>query len=64
VARGVCRRAERLLFKYSDAPEEAIYFNRLSDYLFMAARYACMVTGNTELVYYEGAAGRQPDTSL
>ena len=41
LARGVCRRAERAVAAL-DAPEPAalVYLNRLSDLLFVAARYA------------------------
>jgi cob(I)alamin adenosyltransferase len=42
VARTVCRRAERLVVALGkDAPKRTIaYLNRLSDYLFVAARFA------------------------
>ena len=42
VARTVCRRAERLVVSLHDAGLEAtiVYLNRLSDYLFVAARFA------------------------
>jgi cob(I)alamin adenosyltransferase len=46
VARTVCRRAERLIAELKDKPDEAItpellkYVNRLSDFLFVAGRYA------------------------
>jgi cob(I)alamin adenosyltransferase len=45
-ARTVCRRAERLIAELKEKPEEIVtpealkYVNRLSDYLFVAGRYA------------------------
>jgi cob(I)alamin adenosyltransferase len=46
LARTVCRRAERIMVKLKDKPGEGVsepslkYINRLSDYLFVAGRYA------------------------
>ena len=46
LARTICRRAERLIAELKDkpdgevTPELLIYVNRLSDFLFVAARYA------------------------
>ncbi len=46
LARTICRRAERLIAVLRDAPGESVssevfkYVNRLSDYLFVASRYA------------------------
>jgi cob(I)alamin adenosyltransferase len=46
LARTVCRRAERLIAELKEKPEESVtaevlkYVNRLSDYLFVASRYA------------------------
>jgi len=46
LARTVCRRAERIMVELADQPGEMVsapslkYVNRLSDYLFVAGRYA------------------------
>jgi cob(I)alamin adenosyltransferase len=46
LGRTVCRRAERLIAELKDDPEESVtaevlkYVNRLSDFLFVASRYA------------------------
>jgi cob(I)alamin adenosyltransferase len=46
LARTVCRRAERIMVELKDQPGEVVsapslkYINRLSDYLFVAGRYA------------------------
>jgi cob(I)alamin adenosyltransferase len=55
VARGVCRRAERRVVTLAATPEVADlsriirYLNRLSDYLFVAARAANQEAGGVEL---------------
>ena len=54
VARAVCRRAERAVVSLGDdqVPEAArIYLNRLSDYLFTAARKAADDAGEDETTY-------------
>ena len=55
MARSVCRRAERAVVPLTrggttDAAV-AVYLNRLSDYLFTAARYAALKAGEPETVW-------------
>ncbi|HEX2833549.1 MAG TPA: cob(I)yrinic acid a,c-diamide adenosyltransferase [Thermoanaerobaculia bacterium] len=53
VARTVCRRAERLVVALQDESAATIstiaYLNRLSDYLFVAARFANLKAGVTDV---------------
>ena len=57
VARSVCRRAERRVITLSHDTGGAVsqttisYLNRLSDYLFVAARLACHRAGNAEVCW-------------
>lgn len=55
VARTVCRRAERSVVPLARAgscpADVAIYLNRLSDALFVAARFAALRQGRSEVVY-------------
>lgn len=55
-ARGICRRCERYLVGYTETlhPELLKFLNRLSDYLFTAARVCCQLNHQTELVYKNG----------
>jgi hypothetical protein len=66
----VCRRAERatvaLVSEGRLAADVAVYVNRLSDYLFVAARYAAMRAGADEAVYKKsrGVTVRHLDGSV
>ncbi len=56
VARAVCRRAERCLVALAQAseavaPENLAFVNRLGDWLFVAARVANQVAGETEVIW-------------
>lgn len=57
VARTVCRRAERHALRVTEAPrDESVgvmltYLNRLSDYLFVVARYCNAQTGTAEALW-------------
>ena len=61
VARTVCRRAERHVVAISDAVTERqvpesyrlllVYLNRLSDYLFVVARYCNHLAGEDDLIW-------------
>ncbi|KAJ2812118.1 hypothetical protein H4S07_001619 [Coemansia furcata] len=53
VARTVCRRAERSLIPLKDDidRETLMFVNRLSDFLFVAARWVAMTQGVTEKIY-------------
>lgn len=55
VARTVCRRVERELVNIDAATRQLPYYNRLSDYLFTAARYANVVAGVPDQEYARGA---------
>eukprot|EP00475_Leptophrys_vorax_P028744 TRINITY_DN4179_c0_g1_i3.p1 TRINITY_DN4179_c0_g1~~TRINITY_DN4179_c0_g1_i3.p1 ORF type:complete len:102 (-),score=18.14 TRINITY_DN4179_c0_g1_i3:154-459(-) len=55
VCRAVTRRAERSIFQLVEEGDcddaAAKYLNRLSDFFFVAARYASMKQGKPEVVY-------------
>ena len=67
LARAVCRRAERRAVTLADTPGEKVspaaikYLNRLSDLLFVAARWA-NDRGRADVLWVPGA-GRQPDAA-
>ena len=62
VARTVCRRAERLIVELAGLDDEPVsdatiqYMNRLSDFLFVAARYACD-RGKGDVLWVPGQNG-------
>lgn len=55
MARVICRRAERRILELADVewvdPSVITYINRLSDYLFIVARYANFIEGVGEIVW-------------
>lgn len=57
VARCVCRRAERLIISLSETeyvdPLLLSYINRLSDYLFILARYFNFISGVEEITWHK-----------
>lgn len=57
-ARAVCRRAERALAALAESesinPAGLAFLNRLSDYLFVAARSCARVTGVEEVLWEQG----------
>jgi len=61
ISRSVCRRAERrvaVLHEASEVSDDVFkYVNRLSDFLFTAARYTASMEGNTEVIYKRRKAG-------
>jgi cob(I)alamin adenosyltransferase len=65
LARTVCRRAERLTVALSDTPDEDVsppalkYLNRLSDLLFVAARWA-NDKGRADVLWTPGATRQAP----
>lgn len=67
LARAICRRTERAVVPIVDAGEcergVAVYLNRLSDYLFTAARFAALVTRCEERAYQKARPPRAPRDS-
>ncbi len=55
IARTICRRAERQILKIGSAtacrPELLVYFNRLSDFLFVLARYLNKTDGRPDVTW-------------
>jgi cob(I)alamin adenosyltransferase len=68
VARTVCRRAERRVISLSSDIKHnlivRVYLNRLSDYLFSAARLVLYIEGNKELRYYRQGENFQREISI
>lgn len=68
VARTVCRRAERRVISLSSDIKHnliiRVYLNRLSDYLFSAARLILYIEGNKELRYYRQGENFQREISI
>ncbi|MGB0951654.1 MAG: cob(I)yrinic acid a,c-diamide adenosyltransferase [Planctomycetota bacterium] len=62
VARSVCRRAERAVTALAQLEQDAVvaehlaYLNRLSDWLFVFARYANKVAGETDVPWTAASA--------
>lgn len=58
MARSMCRKAERrvvsLVNERSADPAVSVFLNRLSDFFFVAARYAAMREGKAEVAYKKG----------
>ncbi|MDR1057758.1 MAG: cob(I)yrinic acid a,c-diamide adenosyltransferase [Coxiellaceae bacterium] len=54
IARAICRRAERVAFKLAETNDNAkvigVYLNRLSDWLYVAARTAALITNSEEML--------------
>lgn len=59
LARSVARRAERAVFTLSQEadidPESLVFLNRLSDWLFVAARWANHQSGESEIIWKPNA---------
>ncbi|GAC1428224.1 MAG: cob(I)yrinic acid a,c-diamide adenosyltransferase [Thermoanaerobaculia bacterium] len=55
LARTVCRRAERLVVALNDASTASTitFLNRLSDYLFVAARFANHANGEADVIWHK-----------
>lgn len=57
ICRTVCRRVERRLVAFSSSQEQEVpvhsiqFINRLSDFLFIAARYTNMLAGTKEILW-------------
>lgn len=66
LARTVMRRAERAVTPLFTDEENGIdpnayaFMNRLSDYLFVAARYANMILGNNDVLWTKATESKEP----
>jgi cob(I)alamin adenosyltransferase len=62
-ARSICRRAERHMVPFvvdeKAAKTAGIYLNRLSDYLFTAARYVAHIQNKSETIYQKHVGRKQ-----
>jgi cob(I)alamin adenosyltransferase len=67
VARSTCRRAERQVIELLNEGESikgvVRYLNRLSDFLFVAARFAAQSGGHTERVWVKAATEKGEDNT-
>jgi cob(I)alamin adenosyltransferase len=67
LARTICRRLERLLVRYQESggevlPNSLVFINRLSDYLFVAARLCNFQSGIEDVKWYSRAKGKVKQT--
>jgi len=67
LARAICRRCERHLIplkQSNDLPNDVfIYINRLSDYLFMAARHAAHFEKKEETIYKKNSSNNDDNSN-
>jgi cob(I)alamin adenosyltransferase len=68
IARTVCRRLERMMVKHLEEEGEIhqnslVFINRLSDYLFVVARYCNFKSGIEDVKWYSRAKGKESRAS-